>query len=883
MADEEKKLNESEVAEEETEEEKVDETAIEEVEAGIVPSLIDAPITEQVQTAFLDYAMSVIVSRALPDVRDGLKPVHRRIIYGMNEAGMFPNVPHKKSARIVGDVMGKYHPHGDAAIYQTLVRLAQPFSMRYTLVDGHGNFGTLDGDEAAAMRYTEARMTRLALEMVRDINCNTVDFVDNYDGSEIEPSVLPCRFPNLLVNGSNGIAVGMATNMPPHNLREVIDGVIALAHNPDITNEEIMDNYISGPDFPTGGYILGRSGIRDAYTTGTGSVIMRAKADIEYQDNGKSRIIVSEIPYQVNKAAMVAHIAELVKDKVIEGITDIRDETNMQGIRVVIELRRDVVPEVILNQLYKNTSLQTSFGVINLCLVDNAPKVLTIKELLSNYLEFQIEVIRRRTNFLLEKDEARIHIVEGLLIAHDNIDEVVDIIKASATPEAATTELMAKFNLSEVQVQSILGMALRRLTGIETDKLLAEKAQLEANIANYHRILSSRENIIEVLEQELTVIKDKFGDARRTKILDSEGSIDDEDLIPEEDIIITITKSGYIKRVTSDTFRTQNRGGRGVRGMTTNENDVVDLILYTKTHTDVLFFTDKGKVYRIRGYKIPEFTRQSKGLPVINLLNLEQGENVKAIVAPGELPVIGENGEKPEAYLFFITKKGVVKRTASEEFESIRQNGKIAISLREDDELLDVKPTNGDAIIGIASSNGKMVKFHENEVRSMGRTAAGVKGIDLSDGSEVVGATTSLEGTYILAITDKGFGKLSPFDEYRQTARGAKGVITIKSTEKVGKLVSVRAVNGDEDLIVITKKGVVIRTPIEQIKIAGRNTQGVKIIRIDEKTTVSSIAIVAHEDEEEETAPTEAPAENTEAGEQVEEVSETSNEGDNEE
>jgi DNA gyrase subunit A len=525
---------------------------------------------------------------------------------------------------------------------------------------------------------------------------------------------------------------------------------------------------------------------------------------------------------------------------------------------VVIELRRDVVPEVILNQLYKNTSLQTSFGVINLCLVDNAPKILSIVDLLKNYLEFQIEVIRRRTNFLLEKDEARIHIVEGLLIAHDNIDEVVDIIKASATPEAATTELMAKFGLTEVQVQSILGMALRRLTGIETDKLLAEKAQLEENIANYHHILESRENIIEVIEKELLVIKDKFGDNRRTVILDSEGSIDDEDLIPVEDIVVTITKSGYIKRLTSDTFRTQNRGGRGVRGMSTNENDVVDLMLYTNTHTDLLFFTNKGKVYRIRGHQVPEFTRQSKGIPVVNLLNIEQDECVKAIVSPGELKY-DENGKLLESYLFFVTKKGIVKRTSASEFISIRQNGKIAIGLREDDMLLDVKATDGNTIIGLASSNGKMVKFHESEVRAMGRTASGVKGINLEEDAEVVGVTTSLEGQYVLAITDKGYGKLSPFEEYRQTSRGAKGVITIKATEKVGNLVSVRAVNGDEDLMVITKKGVVIRTPISQIKIAGRNTQGVKIIRIDEKTTVSSIAIVAHEDE-----PEEVPAENVE-------------------
>ncbi len=823
---------------------KKEEQTIEKIEEGIVPSLKDTAVVDQVKNSFLDYAMSVIVSRAIPDVRDGFKPVHRRIIYGMNETGMLPSSPYKKSARIVGDVMGKYHPHGDAAIYQTLVRLAQPFSMRYTLVDGHGNFGSVDGDEAAAMRYTEARMTKLAMEMVRDINCNTVDFVDNYDGSEIEPSVLPSRFPNLLVNGSNGIAVGMATNMPPHNLGEVIDGVIAIAHNENITPEEIMQTCISGPDFPTGGIILGRGGIRDAYTTGTGSIVVRSKASIEELDNGKHRIVVTEIPYQVNKATLVENIAGLARDKVIDGITDIRDETNKNGMRVVIELRRDVVPEVILNQLYKNTQLQTSFGVIMLCLVDGAPKILPITDLLKYYLDFQVEVIKRRTQFLLEKDEARIHIVEGLLICHDNIDEVINIIKNSDTPEMAGKELMEKFNLSEVQVNAIMSMALRRLTGIETHKLEAEKVQLQVNIANYNHILESRENIIEVICNELLEIKAKFADERKTEISDDLSNIDDEDLIPQQDIVITLTKNGYVKRQTADTFKTQNRGGRGVRGMSTNENDIVDIMLYTKTHTDLLFFTDKGKVYRIRGYMVPEANRNSKGIPVINLINIEQDENVKAIIQADEYV---EGG-----YLFFVTVNGVVKRTAVQEFESIRQNGKIAITLKEDDMLLDVKLTDGDTIIGIASSNGKMVKFNEQDVRPMGRTAAGVKGMNVSDGSKCVGVTTSLEGKYVLAITNKGYGKLSEFEEYRLTSRGAKGVITIKSTEKVGTLVGVRAVTGDEDLMVITINGIVIRTPIEQIKIAGRNTQGVKIIRIEEKQRVSSIAIVAHEEEVEE-------------------------------
>ena len=831
------------------------EQTLEQIEEGIVPSLKDTAIVDQVQNSFLDYAMSVIVARAIPDVRDGFKPVHRRIIYGMNETGMLPSSPYKKSARIVGDVMGKYHPHGDSAIYQTLVRLAQPFSMRYTLVDGHGNFGSVDGDEAAAMRYTEARMTKLALEMVRDINCDTVDFVDNYDGSEIEPSVLPSRFPNLLVNGSNGIAVGMATNMPPHNLGEVIDGVVAVAHNPNITPEEIMQTCISGPDFPTGGIILGRSGIKDAYSTGSGSIVIRSKAHIESLEHGKSRIIVTEIPYQVNKATMIENMANLVRDKIIDGITDIRDESNKDGIRVVIELRRDVVPEVILNQLYKNTQLQTSFGVIMLCLVDGSPKILPITDLLKYYLDFQVEVIRRRTKFLLAKDEARIHIVEGLLICHDNIDEVVDIIKASPTPEAATTELINKFGLTETQVNAIMSMALRRLTGIETQKLLAEKQQLLINIGNYHHILESRDNIVEVVCKELLEIKEKYSDARRTEISDDLSNIEDEDLIPQQDIVITLTKNGYIKRQTVDTFKTQNRGGRGIRGMSTNENDIVDIMLYTKTHTDLLFFTDKGKVYRVRGYMVPEFSRNSKGLPIINLINIEQDENVKAIIQADEYADGG--------HLFFVTVNGIVKRTSVKEFESIRQNGKIAISLKEGDMLLDVKLTDGNAIIGIAASNGKMVNFYETDVRPMGRTAAGVKGMNVSDGSICVGVTTSLEGKYILAITDKGYGKLSLAETYRLTSRGAKGVITIKSTDKVGKLVGIRAVEGDEDLMVITINGIVIRTPIEQIKIAGRNTQGVKIIRIEEKQRVSSIAIVAHEEEVEEETSSEENQDNT--------------------
>ena len=835
----------NEVLEENTDNnEEASEEEIEEIESGIVPGLTDVATTEIVRSSFLDYAMSVIVSRAIPDARDGLKPVHRRIIYGMNESGMQPDKPYKKSARIVGDVMGKYHPHGDSAIYQTLVRLAQPFSMRYTLVDGHGNFGSVDGDEAAAMRYTEARMTKLALEMVRDINSNTVDFCDNYDGTEQEPVVLPSRFPNLLVNGSNGIAVGMATNIPPHNLGEVIDAIHVIAKNPDVSTEELMQT-LPGPDFPTGGIILGRSGIRDAYETGTGSIAIRSKCHIEERgEHGLKRIVVTEIPYQVNKATMIENIANLARDKIVDGITDIRDESNKEGIRVVIEVRRDAIPEVILNQLFKLTQLQSSFGIIMLCLVDNAPKVAPLKVMLQNYLDYQVEIIERRTKFLLNKDELRDHIVVGLIKCHDNIDEIVDIIKGSATPEEATTKLMDKFGFSEAQVQAILAMTLRRLTGIETDKLEAERKQLELNIVEYKRILSSRENEIDVVLKELDEIKDKFNDERRTEISNEASSIDDESLIPQENIVVTLSRGGYIKRLTSDSFKAQHRGGRGVRGMSTNENDIVDIMVYTKTHTDLLLFTDFGKVYRIRGYQIPEFSKVSKGTPVINLIKIEKGENVKAIIACDEY---AENKS-----LVFFTKLGVVKKTRIEEYESIRQNGKIAISLKEGDTLLDVKEVDDEAIIGIASSSGKMVSFTAPNVRGMGRTAAGVRGMKLAEDECCVGVTTSLEGKYILAITEKGYGKMSDSTDYRITKRGAKGVTTLKATDKVGKLVAIRAVEGDEDLMVITTAGIVIRTSLSQVRIAGRNTQGVKIMNLDGKQKVASIAIVPHEEFSEE-------------------------------
>lgn len=828
---------------EEKTEEELDQEADElaEIEDGIVAGLSDVDLAGEVKNSFLDYSMSVIVSRAIPDVRDGLKPVHRRIIYGMNELGMQPDKPYKKSARIVGDVMGKYHPHGDSAIYGTLVRLAQPFSIRYTLVDGHGNFGSVDGDGAAAMRYTEARMSKIAMEMVRDIDCDTVDFMDNYDGSEQEPIVLPARFPNLLVNGTSGIAVGMATNIPPHNLGEVIDAVKMVAHHPDITPIELMNTCLYGPDFPTGGIILGKSGIRKAYETGQGSVTLRSKTEIVERENGRKRIIITEIPYQVNKSAMIEAMAKLVHNKVIEGITDIRDESNKDGIRVVIELRKDAIAEVILNQLFKLTQLQTSYGIIMLVLDQGQPKVLPIHEVLKLYLDHQIEVVERRTNYLLKKAQARDHILEGLMKAQDHIDEIVEIIKGSQTTEIAKNALMERFAFSDIQAKEILDMRLAKLTGLEKSKLQDEIQRLRDQIAGYTTLLSSRENIVEQVLSELDEIKNRFGDARRTEISTDLSSIDDEDLIPEEEIIVTLTKNGYIKRLATDTFKTQHRGGRGVKGMQTHENDAVDILIHTKTHTDVLFFTNKGKVYRIRGYRIPEFSRTSKGLPIVNLLNLEKEEKVMSILSMDEY----SHGHS----LFFFTKNGLVKRTDVKEFDSIRQNGKIAISLRDGDELFAVKHTDGNAYIGIAANNGKMVKFHETDVRMMGRTASGVKGMNV-DGGFVVGATTSLDGQYILVVSEHGYGKMSSFDDYRITTRGTKGILTIHATEKIGSLVAMRAVQGTEDLMIMTKAGIIIRISLSQVKIAGRNTQGVRLIRLEEGQEISSTAVLDPEEEE---------------------------------
>ena len=826
--------------------------------SGIIPGLIDRDITTEVRTAFLDYAMSVIVARAIPDVRDGFKPVQRRIIFGMNEAGMYPTKPHKKCARIVGDVMGKYHPHGDSALYGTLVRLAQPFSLRYTLVDGHGNFGSIDGDEAAAMRYTEARMNKLSLELVRDIDLKTVNMVPNYDGTEQEPEVLPCRFPNLIVNGSQGIAVGMATNMAPHNMTETIDAVIAVAKNPEITVPELMQNYLYGPDFPSGGIILGRQGILDAYTKGTGTITIRSRYHIEEMENGKARIIVTEIPYQVNKKTMIENIADLVRAKVIDGITDLRDESNKEGIRVVIELRKDVIPEVVANNLLKHTQLQTNFGIINLCLENGAPKTLGIIPLIKDYIEFQVEVLTRRTRCLLQRDTDRLHIVVGLILAHDNIDEVIHIIRDSRNDEESKARLNERFGLTEKQCDAILAMTLRRLQGMEQDKLAAEKAQLEANIAEYNRLLSSRDNIIDLMVEEISDIKARFGDKRLTEITDEAADIENEDLIPQKHILVTLTRNGYIKRVDDDTFSSQHRGGRGITGMKTTNGDIVRLIKHTFTHTDILFFTTLGKVYRLRGYQIPDSGRIGKGIPAQNLLNLDKEEKVVSIVPCDDYP--------EDNYLFFISRLGVVKRTSLKEFASIHSNGKIAVGLREGDDLFDVKRTDGQSIVSLASSNGKLCSFNETEVRAMGRTAAGVTGMNLEEGCEIVGATGSFEGDKLLVLTTKGYGKISyaadtditledgttrHYDGYRLTHRGSKGVVTLNMTAKNGKLIAVSGVTGDEDLIVMTKQGVVIRTPLAEVKIAGRNTQGVKIINLDDKSTVAAIAIVPHSDEEE--------------------------------
>lgn len=801
-------------------------------------------IVKEMRKSFLDYSMSVIVDRALPDVRDGLKPVHRRILFAMNELGIVASKPFKKSARIVGEVIGKYHPHGDTAVYDAMVRMAQDFSYRYMLVQGHGNFGSMDGDGAAAMRYTEARMSKIAMEMMKDINKNTVDFRDNYDGEEREPSVLPARFPNLLVNGSVGIAVGMATNIPPHNLVETIDAALAIMDNPDITIMELMDNYIKGPDFPTGGTILGRAGIRQAFETGRGSIITRCKYHLEDMDNGKTRVVVTEVPYQVNKANLITKIADLVREKQIEGITYLNDESNREGIRIVIELRKDVQTEVILNQLFRMTSLQTSFGVNMLALVNGAPQQLGIRECLKLYIDHQIDVTVRRTRFELKKAEDRAHILEGLRIALDHIDEIIALIRSSQNDNVARAGLMEKFKLSEIQANAILEMRLRRLTGLERDKIENEYQELMNVIADLRDILANHERVLTIIRDELNEVKNRFGDERRTEISEADYDMQDEDLIPVEDVVITMTTNGYIKRMPTDTYRTQNRGGRGVKGMAVNEDDIVELLITMSTHDYLLLFTNLGKVYRIKGYKVPNSSRTAKGLPVVNLLNLDKEEKVRALV-----PV---QTDSESEFLLFVTKNGLVKRVSMNEFDSIRQNGKIAITLREYDELVGVKETTGDDEIIIAGSNGKAVRFHEDGIRPMGRTASGVKGFNV-DGATVVGCATSREGTHLLAVSENGYGKRTPIEEYRLTTRGAKGVKTINVTTKTGELVSVRAVNGDEDAMIVTNTGIIIRISVAAIGIYSRNTQGVRLINVsDDTVSVSKVAIVDREEQEEE-------------------------------
>jgi len=802
---------------------------------SVYDKIKDINITTEMKTSFLSYAMSVIVARALPDVRDGLKPVHRRILFGMDELGVYPDKAYKKSARIVGDVMGKYHPHGDTAIYDAMVRMAQEFSFRYPLVNGHGNFGSIDGDGAAAMRYTEARMHKITSEMLSDLKKDTVNFVDNYDGSEREPSVLPSKFPNLLVNGATGIAVGMATNIPPHNLGEVIDGILAYIENNDITVDEIME-HIKGPDFPTGGTIMGMTGLRNAYETGNGAIKVRAKTEIIETKSGKKSIIITEIPYQVNKSRLIEKIAELAKDKRIEGITDLRDESNRKGIRVVIELRRDVNADVTLNNLYKYTPLQTTFGINMLALVDNQPKVLPIKDTLVHYVDHQIEVLTRKTVFDLAKAKTRAHILEGLIIALDNIDDIIATIRNSY--DDAESQLITKYNLSTEQAKAILEMRLRRLSGLERERLENELNELIITIEGLEFILANESEKLEIIKAQLIDIKNRFSDSRRSEIsLSIDLDIEDEDLIPVEDIIITITSSGYCKRMNTEIYKSQNRGGKGMTGIKTNEDDVVDHIINSSTHDYILFFTNLGRVYKMKGYKVPNYGRTSKGLPIVNLLNLDDGETLAAVAKIADFD--------SENFLFFATKRGVVKRTPVSDFKNIRTSGIKAINLREDDELMGVRLTDGDRDIILGASNGKAIRFNEQTARSMGRVASGVRGILIYEPDEVVGiAVVSEEENQILVVTENGYGKRTKVEEYRQQNRGGKGVKTLNITEKNGQLTKLRSVVGDEDLIITTTKGMIIRLPMEQIATSKRSTQGVRLIKLNEGQHVATIAIV---------------------------------------
>ncbi|NLA33121.1 MAG: DNA gyrase subunit A [Mollicutes bacterium] len=805
-------------------------------------NIIIHDLTEEMKTSFLDYSMSVIISRAIPDVRDGLKPVHRRILYTMYEEGMTPDKKHQKSANAVGAIMGHYHPHGDAAIYDSMVRMAQDFTYRHTLVDGHGNFGSVDGDGAAAHRYTEARLSKISMELLRDLNKNTVDFKDNYDGQRREPEILPSRFPNILVNGNIGIAVGMATNIPPHNLGEVIDACIAYIDNSEITVEELMQ-YIKGPDFPTAGSILGNSGIKKAFETGKGTLTIRSKVEIE-EKNDRSRIIVTELPYQVNKQSLIKRIAELVRDKMIDGISNLHDESALEGIRIVIDVKRDANANVLLNNLYKQTQLQVSYGINMLMLSHGRPQTMGLLDIFNHYVDYQKTVIIRRTKFDLERSLAREHILEGLKIALDNIDDVIKTIKEAKNDEEATKKLMDKFSLSNEQTQAILEMKLRRLTGLERGKIEEELAELLKLIADLQDILANNQRVLDIIKTEMTEIKNKYKDPRKTIIdMTAIDYIDDESLIEEQNSILTITKNGYIKRISTDTYKTQNRGGVGIKAMSINEEDFVELMLNLSTHDYIMFFTNKGKVYRLKGYEIPEYSRQAKGLPIINLLQIDKDEMVNSIIK--------YTPDQGDEKLVFVTKNGLIKRTSVTEFENIRQTGKICITLKEEDELISVKLTNDDSLIILGSDSGRMVVFDEKEVRTMGRTASGVRGINL-DGANCIGAAVATPEDNILIVTENGYGKKTKLSEYRQTKRGSKGVKALNTTEKTGKLIAFRVVDDEHDLMIITDSGMMIRLPIEQISQLGRVTQGVRLITLKEDQKVSTVSIIEQEDEESE-------------------------------
>ncbi len=807
-------------------------------------NLVNVNLTKEMKTSFIDYAMSVIVSRALPDVRDGLKPVHRRILYGMNELGVTPDKPHKKSARITGDVMGKYHPHGDSSIYEAMVRMAQWWSYRYMLVDGHGNFGSMDGDGAAAQRYTEARMSKIALEMLRDINKNTVDFVDNYDANEREPVVLPARFPNLLVNGATGIAVGMATNIPPHNLGETIDAVKLVMDNPEVTTKDLME-VLPGPDFPTGALVMGKSGIHKAYETGKGSIVLRSRTEIEETKTGRERIVVTEFPYMVNKTKVHEHIVRLVQEKRIDGITAVRDESNREGVRFVIEVRRDASANVILNNLFKMTQMQTSFGFNMLAIQNGVPKILSLRQILDAYIEHQKEVVTRRTQFDKEKAEARAHILEGLLIALDHIDEVIRIIRASETDQEAQAELMSKFKLSERQSQAILDMRLRRLTGLERDKIQSEYDDLIALIADLADILAKPERVAQIIKEELDEVKRKYEDKRRTELMVGEVlTLEDEDLIEESNVLITLSNKGYIKRLDQDEFTAQKRGGRGVQGTGVKDDDFVRELVSTSTHDHLLFFTNKGRVYRLKGYEIPEYGRTAKGLPVVNLLKLDEGESIQTIINV-------ESERSDDAYIFFTTRAGIVKRTSVKEFANIRQNGLKALNLKDEDELINVLLTQEDTDIIIGTKLGYAVRFNQSSVRSMSRSATGVKGVNLREGDAVVGARLITDKDEVLIITEKGYGKRTVATEYPTKGRAGKGMKTANITDKNGQLAGLLTVKGDEDLMVITDTGVMIRTNVANISQTGRSTMGVKVMRLDENAKIVTFTTVAAAEKEE--------------------------------